>query len=177
MKGMIRSTFGMLCVAVVLSACSRGDEVPQLLTVRTDGPDEFAILPTKPLQAPDDYTVLPRPTPGGANLVDPTPNADAVAALGGNPARLQRDNATSGDGAILSHTSRFGRMAGIRSTLAAADEDFRRQNDGRVLERLFNTNIYYRAYESQSLDAYNELERFRRAGVRTPSAPPAPVDE
>lgn len=176
MQGKMRSALGVICVAVVVSACSQND-VPQLLTVQSDGPDEFAILPTKPLQAPTDYQTLPTPTPGGANLVDPTPTVDAVAALGGNPARLRRDNAASGDSAILTYTSRYGRAAGIRPTLAAADEEFRRQNDGRLLERLFNTNIYYRAYEAQSLDAYRELERFRRAGVRTPSAPPEPVDE
>ena len=47
------------------------------------GPDEFMILPNKPLTAPKDYEVLLAPTPGGANLVDPQPKADAVVALGG----------------------------------------------------------------------------------------------
>lgn len=176
MQGKMCSTIGMICVAITLSACDR-DRVPQLLTITSDGPDEFAILPNKPLQAPTDYTSLPQPTPGGANLVDPTPNEDAVAALGGSPARLQRNNASAaGDGAILAHTTRFGRAGGIRESLAAADEDYRRQNDGLLLERLFNVNIYFDAYAPQSLDAQRELERFRRLGVRTPSAPP-PVEE
>lgn len=177
MQGKLRNTLGVICVAMALSACDR-DRVPQLMNITsTDGPDEFAILPNKPLQPPVDYTALPQPTPGGANLVDPTPNADAVAALGGNPNRLRRDNASAGDGAILAHTTRFGRAGGIRETLAAADEEYRRQNDGLVLERLFNVNIYNQAYAAQSLDAYRELERFRRLGVRTPSAPPEPIEE
>ncbi|MEL7213537.1 MAG: DUF3035 domain-containing protein [Pseudomonadota bacterium] len=171
----MRSTIGVICVAMTLSACDR-DRVPELLNIRSDGPDEFAILPNKPLQAPTDYTNLPQPTPGGVNLVDPTPKQDAVAALGGSPARMQRNNASAGDGAILAHTTRFGRAGGIRESLAAADEDYRRQNDGLLLERWFNVNIYYDAYAPQSLDAYRELERFRRLGVRTPSAPP-PVEE
>ncbi|WP_224824991.1 DUF3035 domain-containing protein [Cognatishimia sp. MH4019] len=175
MQGKMRSTIGVICVAMTLSACDR-DRVPELLHIRSDGPDEFAILPNKPLQAPTDYTALPQPTPGGANLVDPTPKQDAVAALGGSPARMQRNNASAGDGAILAHTTRFGRAGGIRESLASADEDYRRQNDGRLLERWFNVNIYYDAYAPQSLDAYRELERFRRLGVRTPSAPP-PIEE
>ncbi|MEL6596678.1 MAG: DUF3035 domain-containing protein [Pseudomonadota bacterium] len=176
MQGKMRSTIGVICVAMTLSACDR-DRVPELLNIRSDGPDEFAILPNKPLQAPVDYTALPQPTPGGANLVDPTPKQDAVAALGGNPSRLQRNNASAaGDGAILAHTTRFGRAGGIRESLAAADEDYRRQNDGLLLERVFNVNIYFDAYAQQSLDAYRELERFRRLGVRTPSAPP-PIEE
>ena len=33
-------------------------------------------------------------------------------------------------------------------------------------------NVYYRAYEIQSLDQVRELERWRARGVRTESAPP-----
>jgi hypothetical protein len=43
------------------------------------------------------------------------------------------------------------------------------------LERLFNVNVYYRAYKKQSLDQHVELERWRRAGVRNVGAPPDPV--
>jgi hypothetical protein len=43
------------------------------------------------------------------------------------------------------------------------------------LERLFNVNVYFKAYKKQELDQYRELERFRRAGIRTPAAPPDPA--
>ena len=62
----------------------------------------------------------------------------------------------------------------IRAELAAADLEYRRQNDGRLLERLFNVNVYFQAYEPLSLDQYAELERLRRAGIRTSAAPPDP---
>jgi hypothetical protein len=39
-------------------------------------------------------------------------------------------------------------------------------------ERLFNLNVYYRAYSKQRLDQQAELARWRALGVRTPSAPP-----
>ena len=50
--------------------------------------------------------------------------------------------------------------------------EWRRDNNGRILERLFNVNVYYRAYEDMSLDQQAELWRWRKRGVRTPSAPP-----
>jgi hypothetical protein len=157
---------------LVLSACSRSDKPPELMNIRstTQGPDEFAILPPKPLEMPEDIAALPDPTPGGANLTDPTPNADAVAALGGTlrPA----GGVPASDGALYAHAARFGVTGGIRETLAVEDLEFRRRNDGRLLERLFNVNVYYRAYQDQSLDQQAELWRWRNAGARTPSAPP-----
>ncbi|MCG6901751.1 MAG: DUF3035 domain-containing protein [Rhodobacter sp.] len=157
----------------VMSGCSRNKE-PKLLNIRasSSGPDEFSILPNKPLQQPEDFKALPVPTPGGANRVDATPNSDAIAALGGNPAAVSRGGVPASDAGLVNHASRYGRQSGIRQQLAAEDLEFRRRKDGRVLERLFNVNVYFRAYRKQSLDKYAELERFRRLGVRTPAAPP-----
>ncbi len=165
----------VIVLALAVSACG-GDETPNLLNsgATSDGPDEFAILPTKPLQMPDDLASLPAPTPGGGNLADPTPQADAVAALGGRPGASV---GASGDRGLVAYAGRFGVTPAIRETLAAEDLAFRRANNARLLERLFNTNVYFRAYESQTLDSYRELERMRRAGIRTPSAPPSPVTE
>ena len=157
-----------------LSACA-GD--PSLLNIRQEkheGPDEFGLLPTKPLETPEDLAALPEPTPGGSNLTDPTPEADAYAALGGNAAALARG---STDGALLSHTVRFGRQANIREVLAAEDLEYRRENDGRLLERLFNVNVYFDAYEPYELNQHAELLRLRRLGIRTPAAPPEQEEE
>ena len=161
-------------VLMGLAACG-GSEEPNLLNIsqpRSEGPDEFSVLPTKPLELTEDLAALPEPTPGGANRTDPTPEADAIAALGGNPAVLSR---ASGDGALISYSRRFGVDPNIRAELAAADLEFRRANDGRLLERLFNVNVYFRAYEEMSLDQYRELERLRRAGIRTSAVPPDPA--
>ena len=166
----------VLIAAGLVSACAR-DREPQLLNIRTTTPDEFGILPTKPLEAPVDYTALPEPTPGGSNRVDPAPHADAVAALGGNPAALARTGIPAADGALFRHASRYGVTPSIRPELAAADLEYRRANDGRLLERAFNVNVYFRAYRPMSLDQHAELERWRRAGARTPSAPPDPEIE
>ena len=58
-----------LCALVALAACGRlaGDEKkpPQLMNIKSASrsPDEFNILPTKPLQMPEDIASLPEPTP------------------------------------------------------------------------------------------------------------------
>ena len=166
----LRAAIGVVLVLLALSACSRGD--PRLLNLRADGdgPDEFAILPTRPLEMPTDMAALPTPTLGGGNLADPDPEADVAAALGGNINR-----AAGGSQGFVTYVTRFGMAAGIRETLAAEDLEFRRDNNGRILERIAAVNVYHRAYRSMSLDRYAELERMRAAGIRTPAAPPEEI--
>ena len=166
----------LLLAALTLAACGNSTErMPNLLNISQSGsagPDEFGVLPTEPLVIPEDLAALPRLTRGQTNRTDPTPRAEAIVALGGNPAVLSR---ASNDGALVRYTGRFGVSPDIRTTLAASDLRYRQQNDGRLLERMFNVNVYFQAYESLSLDQYAELERLRRAGIRTPSVPPNPA--
>ena len=155
---------------LMLAGCG-GNGLPQLMNLRSgQGPDEFGILPPKPLATPESLTDLPEPTPGGANRTDPQPFDEAIVALGGNPAKA--GGIPAGDGALYSHAARFGVEAGIRDTLASEDLQWRRDNNGRILERLFNVNVYFKAYRKQWLDQQAELARWRKVGVKTPSAPP-----
>jgi len=165
---------GIVAIAllITLAGCSRGD--PGLMNIkqpRSEGPDEFAIVPSKPLEMPADFAALPAPTPGGSNLTDPTPEADVALALGGNPEVLTR---RSSDGALVAYSTRYGVDTSIRNRLAAEDDQYRRENRGRFLERLLQINTYYDAYEPMELDQYSELERMRRAGIRTSAVPPEP---
>lgn len=156
---------------LTLGACSDSD-TPILMhaAAQERGPDEFSILPTSPLEMPPSLTELPPPNPGGMNRVDPQPMADIARALGGNPAAAVASGTV--DGGIVNYASRHGRDPSIRAQLAAEDLDFRQRNRGRLLERLFSVNVYHNAYQFMWLDKYAELERWRRAGVRTPTAPP-----
>lgn len=163
--------------AVLLTFCALGlagcSSDGKLMTLTSDdGPEEFAIVPTKPLEMPADLAQLPQPTPGGANITDPNPDADAVAALGGNPAQLSAQGVGAADGALIAHASRAGVTPGIRQVAAEEDQQYRSRHGRRLLEVLARSNVYYRAYRPQSLDAQAELERWRRTGVQTPSAPP-----
>lgn len=162
---------------LTMTACGSSD--PNLLNIRqsrAEGPDEFAVLPNEPLEIPENVASLqlPEPTPGGVNRADIVPERDVTLALGGSETARTRGGA---DPALIAYTTRFGVQPGIRQTLAAQDLEYRRANDGRLLERLFSVNVYFDAYEPLSLDQYAELERFRRAGVPTASAPPEPRDE
>ncbi len=177
MQAKVWAKLGMVVLAAALvTGCGNRNREPQLMNVRAniDTPDEFAILPARPLEQPEDYAALPEPTPGGTNRTDPTPREDAVAALGGNPAAVARAGIPASDSALLSHTRRYGVTPSIRDDLAAFDLEYRRANDGRLLERVFRLNVYYRAYAEMSLDQHAELERWRSRMVRTPSAPPDP---
>lgn len=171
----MRAARGVLALAgaavFALAACGSGGD-PKLMQLRSTarGPDEFAILPPKALSMPTDLANLPVPTPGGANLTDPTPAADAIIALGGKPGAPGVIPAA--DSGLYAYAGRNGVEPGIRQELAAEDLAYRKKNDGRFLERLFGTNVYYSAYEKQSLNQYSELEYWRKRGVKTPSAPP-----
>lgn len=164
--------FAILATATLgLGACSKPDN-PILMHVAGQqvGPDEFGIVPTRPLEMPESFAALPAPNPTGTNRVDPQPRADVARALGGSPAMALAGGGA--DGGIVNHASRFGRDSAIRSQLATEDLEFRKDNRGRLLERIFSVNVYNKAYAFMSLDKYTEVERWRRAGVRTPTAPP-----
>lgn len=158
-----------------LSACS-GD--PHLMNIKSgqSSPDEFAILPSKPLTMPPDLAVLPAPTPGGGNITDPTPQADAVAALGGNPGRLVDQGIAASDQALVAHAARRGSDPAIRATLAEADLRWRSRNSRRPLEALFGTSVYQRAYRPMALDSRTEQLRWQRAGARTSTSPAPDVE-
>lgn len=70
----------LLGSALLLTAC--GDKPLHNLDARRQGPDEFLVLPNKPLEAPANYAELPTPTPGGANRTDRNPQSEAIVALG-----------------------------------------------------------------------------------------------
>lgn len=146
----MRAIFGKigLVMLTVLLVSSCGNRAAQLQ--ERDGPDEFAILPGKQLQAPANYSDLPIPTPGAVNLTDPTPGADAIAVLGGRVAATSQ----AGDGALLAYTSRYG----VEQRVS--------KKRGKISR--------FRLFASQLLDPYRELARLRAAGVKTPSAPPKP---
>ncbi len=173
-----RAVLGATAVAVLALAGCGGSDEPRLMHAagETRSPDEFSIVPTRPLEMPDRMDALPDPTPGGTNRADPQPRADIAVALGGSRAAALSSAVPAADGALVSRAGRFGTSAGIRDQLAAEDLEFRRANRGRLLERMFAVNVYHQNYRVMALDRYAELERWRARGVQTPGAPPDPRD-
>ena len=157
-----------------LMACGGYERDITLHDLRTNSgkPEEFSIIPGKPLQEPESFAELPAPTPGGTNRTDQTPLKDAVAVLGGNPNRLDAGTGLpAGDTAIVRSASRFGRDPAIRQELASADLEFRKRRS-LFTWSIIPTDEYKRAYRRETLDPYLWLEWYRRAGARTPAAPP-----
>lgn len=164
----------LLMLILGLTACGNRDRDIQLRKIKHtgNGPDEFSIIPGRPLQPPEDFNFLPPPTPGGANLTDQNPRGDGIAALGGDAGALVSTGIGAADGALVTHASRFGVSPGIRQTLRIEDKETRRRH-GRV--NIFNigpNDDYANAYRRQWLDAYDEYYRLRRLGVDVPAAPP-----
>jgi hypothetical protein len=157
-------------VIVMLTACAGGDRGLRDLRSNGGGPDEFRVMPVGELVMPSDVMNLPAPTPGQSNRTDPTPSADAVAALGGNPNALIPNGIPASDGALVTAASRNGVDPAIRQTLASDDAAFRTRQSR--FGFIHGRDRYFSAYARQALDAYSELQRFRNAGVATPSAPP-----
>lgn len=168
---MVLAVAGVALLA--LSACGAHKSVPRLMNLQSSsgGPDEFALLPPKALVLPEDLTALPEPTPGGANLTDQNPMDDAIVALGGKVPAVS--GIPANDIGLVRYAGRAGGIADIRASLAADDLAWRKKHPGKFLERAFSLTTYFDAYKAMWLDSYAELQRWRDAGLRTPSAPPA----
>ena len=167
----MRAMLFILGTTLMLTACGGPDGLRDL-SADTDGPDEFSVLPNRPLVIPTDLSRLPPPTPGGSNPADATPRANAIAALGGNAAAVQAGGVPTSDAALVAAAGRNGVTPGIRQTLASEDAAFRGRRNTLRIFNIFGGDRYFRAYAGQALDAYAELERFRALGVATPTAPP-----
>ncbi|MDR6266149.1 DUF3035 domain-containing protein [Roseobacter sp. N2S] len=163
-----------LVVASAVAGCDTSQGIGRFFAgdVSDVGPDEFGIVPTKPLELPDDLVTLPEPTPGARNRTDLLPEHDAVAALGGKPERLDSTTVGAGEGALLAAGTRNGTTPEIRTVLAEEDADFRENNGPLFLQRLFKVNTYLKTYEGQTLKARNTNELMRRSNVKTPSVSP-----
>lgn len=157
-------------IPLALAACS--NQGLRDLRSSSDGPDEFMIQPVKPLESPDNYATLPAPTPGKANLTDRSALNEGVQAFGGRPKSADAGIPAS-DGALVRHASRNGVSANIREELAETDAKFRKRKARFTQFRIVPVDRYNQAYKRQALDADKEARRWRRAGARTPSAPPA----
>ncbi len=165
---MMRATILVLTL-LSLMACAGSDRPLRDLADAGNGPDEFSVSPGLPLELPSDLN-LPEPTPGGGNLTDTFPVSNALVALGG------RSNVAGGipnaDAGLIAFVSRNGVSPSIRGTLAEDDANFRTRARRFSLNPFRQGDRYFSAYARQALDAYAELDRFRAAGVATPSAPP-----
>ena len=164
---MIFRISGIFVTLFLLSACSSDDaRLRDLYDVGT-GPEEFAVLPSKPLTIPSNLKNLPVPDLAAGNLADATPKRDLIEMLGGSI-----DNSISipaKDKNLLNYVSRAGVDTNIREELAEEDRKFLRRMGVLTSVKLFRVDRYNQIYRKMTLSAPKELERWRSLGVRTPS--------
>jgi hypothetical protein len=167
------ATAGMLlAAAVALAGCGDGGLAGGLRAAGVAGkPDEFMVLPTRPLEMPANLAALPPPTPGRPNRVDYQPIPEAIAGLSGRPGA-----AGNADGSALVAVA-GPRDPSVRAELAAEDAEWRRTHRGRLLERLTARDREALVYRPMVLDAPLEFERMRASGVGVPAASPEALDE
>ena len=172
-----RRAIAYLALALVAAASLAGCKGQNTLAggLRAAGvgssPDEFLVLPTRPLEMPENLSALPPPAPGTPNRVDYQPKAEAIAGLTGRSGGIATTN-----GAAL--VARAGpRDPAIRSELAAEDVTWRQTHHGLLIPRLLAKDKNTVTYEAMLLNAPAEFERLRALGVQVPAAPPSALGQ
>jgi len=161
----------LLLAATAIAGCQGRGAAGVLRSAGVAGtPDEFMVLPTKPLEMPENLAALPPPVPGSPNRVDYRPHQDAVAGLTGRPA-LATTNATA-------LVARAGPVdPNVRAELASEDAAWRATHHGLFFERMFSRDKAVVVYQQMVLDAPAEIERLRRIGVEVPPPPPGVMEQ
>jgi len=155
-----------LC-GLLIGGCGDGGLVGSLRRAGiSQTPDEFMVLPTRPLEIPSNLAALPPPTPGRPNRVDYQPRAEAVAGLTGRPGPV----GTADGGALVARVG--GADPQIRARLAVEDATYRAENRGLLLERWFSRDREALIYRDMQLGAPAEFEAMRARGVGVPAPPP-----
>lgn len=167
----ILAAAALLVAATAVAGCQGRGPAGVLRSAGVGGtPDEFMVLPTKPLEMPENLAALPPPTPGAVNRVDYRPHQEAVAGLTGRPAL-----STASGTALVARAGPID--PNVRGQLAAADAEWRATHNGLFFERLFTRDTAALVYKPMVLDAPAELERLRRMGVEVPPPPPAVMEQ
>ncbi len=124
----------ILIVALGVTACSGDDQsddagvnLTNIIGTTKNPPDEFAVIPTAPLELPKDFTALPPPNPGERSRLVSNPINDARAALLGETApKAANARVSTSEAALLSASGSTAASSEIRTVLdaeqAASDE-------------------------------------------------------
>ncbi|MDT8344069.1 MAG: DUF3035 domain-containing protein [Thermohalobaculum sp.] len=178
-----------LIALLALGACGQIGDPIEAIGGRRPVPDEFKVLPRKPLVVPAavaDATAasaaaLPTPEPGKPSPLEPDPAADAVAALTGTAA-APRPTATtslsSGEAALLGAASAGATSPDIRVQLetdrtAAAEADAAEYEPPTVFELFGFGGDEEELDPALALDPIAESQRLQREGISAPSDPEA----
>ena len=130
-------------------------------------PDEFMVLPTRPLEMPQNLAALPPPTPGAVNRVDYRPHTEAVAGLTGRPGPAGSGGARAGRRGRPARPGDPHRSSPRRTWSGARPTTGGCSSAGSARDR---EALIYRP---MVLDAPDAFEQQRARGRQVPAAPPA----
>ncbi len=156
---------------ISLAACGRNQGNGQpLINLRQSAvaPDEFLVVPQKPLETPSDLSQLPQPLPGTTDRVTIDFEADLLTALGGRPS--SGGAVPAADAALVNLVRTGGVTPDIRDVLRAEDQAYRDARKGR-LARLEKNRLAATLYDPFLLDPLAEAVRLRALGVKIPAVP------
>lgn len=163
----------ILAIGASLSACNRdGNSGRKLVNLRQSAvaPDEFLVVPQKPLETPADLSSLPTPVPGAESRVTIDFEDNLLRALGGRP--QSGGSVPAADLALVNAArANSGATEGIREVMRAEDQAFREARAARI-ERLAKKRKAVTIYDPMLLDPISEVARLQALGVKTPAVPP-----
>lgn len=165
----LRCILTMTALAAGLSACGSAENLRQSVGLSVPPPDEYLVVARAPLSMPPDLATLPVPQPGARSLVDPDPQAQARAALAGAPVARAAAPST-GEQSLVAAVGPA--EPGIRQTVRA-EETARPATRRFGLDSFLGFQINQTpGRPSDAIDAEEEAERLRRAGLPAPILPP-----
>lgn len=153
------AALALVLASVLLAGCG-DNSVQRTLGILRQGPDEFKVLPTRPLEIPES-NVLPAPDPNAPARVVSDPLAMARDALGVPKAGSATPSAA--ETALLDRLGAANPPVGIRETV---EQDLKAQADEETLlvhDILGVTEARIRA--ASLLVTSEEVERLRALGV------------
>ncbi|MCL5779143.1 DUF3035 domain-containing protein [Limibaculum sp. FT325] len=174
-----------LAAVLALAGCSQMGDPIEAIGARRPAPDEFKVLPRKPLMVEPALAsgALPAPEPGKPSPLEPDPAADAVAALMGTeatPRPMGTASLSAGESALLGAADAAAASPDIRGQLesdrsAASQADANKPYEPPTLLELVGLggNEEEELDPAVALDAIGESQRLQREGIAAPSDPRA----
>lgn len=173
---------------IAVSGCENIGNPFEAIAKKKPAPDEFQVLARKPLQMPGSGvsslrapgTTLPTPEPGAISPLEPTPKADAMAALGADP--RPSTSVSRGEVALLQAADAASASSEIRTQLAQenADREANAPYEAKPIWEVLGVTGDSGPYVDPAIviDPVEESQRLQTAGLSAPSDPNAkPLEE
>lgn len=168
MKMLGRAMIAVMGLSV--ASCGQIGDPIDVLQGNVKAPDEFEVVARKPLRMPRSLN-LPVPQLGAPSPLDPTPRADAAAALLGAAPGATPGGVSAGEAALLAAANANASNPEIRTVL---EEDKTRIDPNRPYEAPTLSELLGVGDEDEPVDALDPNAEARR--LQSEGVAPAPVN-